>query len=56
MLNRILEVPLKQSAEKNNKELSDKLMVIKDQLAKQTEDSFKPISQKQLPPAEEFSG
>jgi hypothetical protein len=48
MLNRILEVPLKASEENNNKELSDKLMVIKNQLEKQTEPSFQPIKQKQI--------
>ena len=48
MLNRILEVPLKASEENNNKELSDKLMVIKSQLEKQTEPSFQPIKQKQI--------
>jgi hypothetical protein len=40
MLNRILEVPLKASNDNNNKELSDKLMVIKNQLEKQSEPSF----------------
>lgn len=44
MLNRILDVPLK--ASKDNKELNDKLQVIKTQLEKQAEPSFQPNKQK----------